>query len=135
MPTFRRLSCDSLFIQMIKKTSEAIVFADTNEIIKVWNKKAEFVFGYTSKEAIGQSLAIIVPDRFLSRHRDGYKGVMKTGVTVYDGKVLSVPAKRKDGRTISIEFSVSIIREKGEILGICATISDMTEKGHKENKP
>ena len=110
------------------------MFADTNEIIKVWNKKAEFVFGYTSKEAIGQSLAIIVPDRFLSRHRDGYKGVMKTGMTVYDGKVLSVPAKRKDGRTISIEFSVLIIQENGEILGVLAIIRDTTEKWHKTKK-
>ncbi len=72
---------DSIHIQMIEQAPEAMVFADTHEIIKVWNKKAEFVFGYTSKEAVGECLAIIIIDRFLLRHQDGYKGVMKTGVT------------------------------------------------------
>ena len=55
-------------------------------------------------------------------------------MTVYDGKILSVPAKRKDGSTISIEFSVSIIQEKGEILGVLAIIRDTTEKWHKTKK-
>ena len=125
---------DSIHIQMIEQASEAVLFADANEIIKIWNKKAELVFGYTSEEAIGRPLAIIIPDRFLSRHQDGYKGVMKTGVTAYDDEVLSVPAKRKDGSTISIEFSVSIIQEKGEILGVLAIIRDTTEKWHKTKK-
>ena len=120
--------------EVIEQASEAVLFADANEIIKIWNKKAELVFGYTSEEAIGRPLAIIIPDRFLSRHQDGYKGVIKTGVTAYDGKILSVPAKRKDGSTISIEFSVSIIQEKGEILGVLAIIRDTTEKWHKTKK-
>jgi len=121
--------------EVIEQASEAVLFADANEIIKIWNKKAQLVFGYTSEEAIGRPLAIIIPDRFLSRHQDGYKGVIKTGVTAYDGKVLSVPAKRKDGSTISIEFSVAIIREKGEILGVSAIIRDMTEEWKQTNKP
>ena len=120
--------------EVIEQASEAVLFADANEIIKIWNKKAELVFGYTSEEAIGRPLAIIIPDRFLSRHQGGYKGVIKTGVTAYDGKILSVPAKRKDGSTISIEFSVSIIREKGEILGVLAIIRDTTGKWHKTKK-
>lgn len=121
--------------EVIEQASEAVLFADANEIIKIWNKKAQLVFGYTSEEAIGRPLAIIIPDRFLSRHQDGYKGVIKTGVTAYDGKVLSVPAKRKDGSTISIEFSVAIIREQGEILGVSAIIRDMTEEWKQTNKP
>ena len=121
--------------EVIEQASEAVLFADANEIIKIWNKKAELVFGYTSEEAIGRPLAIIIPDRFLSRHQGGYKGVIKTGVTAYDGKVLSVPATRKDGSTISIEFSVAIIREQREILGISAIIRDTTEEWKQTNKP
>lgn len=121
--------------EVIEQASEAVLFADANEIIKIWNKKAELVFGYTSEEAIGRPLAIIIPDRFLSRHQDGYKGVMKAGVTAYDDEVLSVPAKRKDGSTISIEFSVAIIREQREILGISAIIRDTTEEWKQTNKP
>ena len=126
---------NSMHSEVIEQASEAVLFADANEIIKIWNKKAELVFGYTSEEAIGRPLAIIIPDRFLSRHQDGYKGVIKTGVTAYDGKVLSVPAKRKDGSTISIEFSVAIIREQREILGISAIIRDTTEEWKQTNKP
>lgn len=121
--------------EVIEQASEAVLFTDANEIIKIWNKKAQLVFGYTSEEAIGRPLAIIIPDRFLSRHQDGYKGVIKTGVTAYDGKVLSVPAKRKGGSTISIEFSVAIIREQRKILGISAIIRDTTEEWKQTNKP
>ena len=126
---------NSMHSEVIEQASEAVLFADANEIIKIWNKKAELVFGYTSEEAIGRPLAIIIPDRFLSRHQDGYKGVIKTGVTAYNGKILSVPAKRKDGSTISIEFSVAIIREQREILGISAIIRDTTEEWKQTNKP
>ena len=58
-------------------------------------------------EALGRSLDIIIPERLRERHWQGYRATMRTGQTRYgDGQVLSVPALRKDGARISVEFTI-----------------------------
>ncbi|MBT3671985.1 MAG: PAS domain S-box protein [Porticoccaceae bacterium] len=124
----------NLYRQVVESVSEGILFADNDEIIRLWNKGAETIFGYTADEAIGSSLALIVPDRFLARHQRGYERVIDTGKTAYKSKMLCVPACHKDGRRISIEFSVNIILQESKVLGISAIIRDVTEKWHKEQE-
>jgi hypothetical protein len=53
------------------------------------------------------SLDLIIPERFRARHWEGYRTVMSTGATRYGRELLAVPAVRKDGRRISIEFSLA----------------------------
>jgi hypothetical protein len=59
---------------------------------------------------------------------------MKTGVTRYDaGQVLAVPALHKDGRRISIEFSIQFIKEvDGQTKWVAAVIRDVTERYRRE---
>lgn len=66
------------------------------------------MFGSSVDEALGQSLNLIIPDRFRARHWEGYRTVMSTGVTRYGQELLAVPALRKDGGRISIEFSLAL---------------------------
>jgi len=53
---------------------------------------------------------------------------MRTGETKYaDGDLLSVPARRKDGRRISVEFSILPFRdENGVMMGMAAIMRDVT---------
>ena len=119
--------------QIVENTQEAIVFADGEGVIRLWNIGAETIFGYTASEALGQSLELIIPERLRERHRVGYHRVMATGVTQYDRKLLAVPATRKDGARISLEFTVALIRGAGrEILGLAAILRDVTERWHRE---
>ncbi len=112
-----------------------VLFADRGGIIQLWNAGAEATFGYTADEAIGQSLDLIIPERLRDRHWDGYRRVMATGETVYATRLLSVPAKRKDGRRISLEFSVALIGgSDGEVQGAGAIIGDVTEPWKREQK-
>ena len=59
---------------------------------------------------------------------------MATGVTRYDdGRLLSVPALRKDGQRISIEFSIQLLKRlDGRIEWIAAVIRDVTLRYSKE---
>jgi PAS domain S-box-containing protein len=119
--------------QIVDNTQEAIIFADRDGMIQLWNRGAETIFGYTASEVLGQSLELIIPERLRDQHRRGYRRVMATGVTRYDRKLLAVPAMRKDGARISLEFTVVLIRGcNREILGITAILRDVTERWQRE---
>ena len=89
--------------QIVENTQEAVIFADCEGMIRLWNIGAEGIFGYTAAEVLGQSLELIIPARLRDQHRSGFRRVMATGVTQYDRKLLAVPATRKDGSRISLE--------------------------------
>jgi len=114
---------------IVEDSQVAIIFAGRDGIIRLWNSGAEAIFGYSAEEALGQTLDLIVPERQRSRHWEGYDRVMATGVTKYGKELLAVPATTKDGRRISIEFSVVILRaEAGELLGVAAIMQDVTAR-------
>ncbi len=112
---------------------DAIIFADTEGIVRLWNSGAEAIFGYSATEAIGQDLDIIIPEKLRERHRQGYRKVMATGVSKYMQELLAVPAQRKDGARISIEFSIVVLKsDDGRIAGSAALIRDVTARWEKE---
>jgi PAS domain S-box-containing protein len=81
--------------QFVQMAGDAIVASGADGAIVVWNPAAERTFGYTEREALGQSLDLIIPERFRPRHWDGYREVMRTGHTKYGTEVLRVPAVHK----------------------------------------
>src|SRR5687767_881124 len=92
---------------VLSTVTDAIIAADKEGTILFWNPGAERIFGYASAAAIGQSLDIIIPERLRKRHWDGYRRVIKSGVSRYgNGDVLAVPGIKKDGRGISLEFTI-----------------------------
>lgn len=119
--------------QIVEQSQEAIIFADREGIIQLWNTGAETIFGYQAEEALGQSLDLIVPERLRNRHWQGYRRVMATGVTQYGRELLAVPATRKDGARISLEFTVVLLRDpSGDLLGIAAILRDVTARWQRE---
>ncbi|MFC5356557.1 PAS domain-containing protein [Azospirillum himalayense] len=119
-----------LGLALLNSPAEAIAYADSKGIIRFWNAGAERVFGFTADEALGQSLDIIIPDRQRQRHWDGYDQVMKTGESRYgSGDLLSVPATRKDGTRISVEFTIVPLKDAdGTMLGMAAVMRDVTAR-------
>lgn len=121
--------------QIVDGSADAIIFADEQGIIRLWNRGAERIFGYSELEALGSTLDLIVPERFRERHWDGYRRVMDTGETQYGDRLLSVPGMRGDGGRISLEFTVSLIKsDDGEIEGVAAILRDVTEGWQRERE-
>lgn len=110
--------------------SDAIIAADRDGIISFWNPGAERMFGHVSGEAIGRSLDLIIPERLRQRHWDGFRQTMETGRSRYgEGDLLSVPALRKDGTTISVEFTIVLLKsEPVGVRGIVAIMRDVTQR-------
>ena len=127
-------SPDWLPRRIVEEMSEAVIFADREGVVRLWNRGAETMFGYSAAEALGQSLDLIIPERFRARHWDGYRQVMATGVTSYGERLLAVPAMRKDGQRISIEFSIALMKdERGEVAGAVAVVRDVTARWRAEH--
>jgi PAS domain S-box-containing protein len=127
---------DRLYRQIIEGSPEAIILGDATGIIRLWNAAAEALFGFTAEEAVGQSMDLIIPERLRGRHWDGYHKVMATGVSRYgSGDLLAVPAVTKSGHTISIEFTIQMLKgAAGEIVGPVATIRDVTKRFQREKE-
>ncbi|WP_029009658.1 PAS domain-containing protein [Azospirillum halopraeferens] len=119
-----------LGLALLNSPAEAIAYSDREGIIRFWNEGAERVFGFTAAEALGQSLDIIIPERQRQRHWDGYDQVMKSGESRYgSGDLLSVPATRKDGTRISVEFTIVPLKDAdGAMLGMAAVMRDVTAR-------
>ena len=121
--------------QIVESAPEAIIFADHEGRIRLWNAGASVIFGYSADEALGQNLDLIIPERQRKRHWEGYDKVMETGVTRYGAELLSVPAMRKDGTRISLEFSVVLVRnETGKPTGVAAIMRDVTKRWQQERE-
>jgi PAS domain S-box-containing protein len=115
---------------LIAKMPDALVYADSNGMIRLWNAGAARMFGYTAAEAIGQNLDLIIPASLRERHWSGYHETMRTGQTRYgEGQILSVPAVRKDGTRISVAFTiVPFMDDTGRMTGIAAIMRDDTAR-------
>lgn len=128
-----QVSFSSLSEQIVRESSDAIVFSDGDGVIRLWNRGAEEMFGYPAAEALGQSLDLIIPEKMRARHWEGYRRVMATGVSRYGKDCLSAPGLRRDGARISLEFSMVIVRgADGAILGTAAIMRDVTARWEKE---
>ncbi|MEX0878795.1 MAG: PAS domain S-box protein [Thermoanaerobaculia bacterium] len=124
-----------LYQRIVEDSPIAILFADRDGKIRLWNAGAEALFGYPAQEALGQSLDLIVPERQRDRHWEGWARVMATGVTKYGSDPLAVPAVRKDGSRISIEFNIVLLRAPaGELLGAAAMIQDVTARWQQQKE-
>lgn len=114
---------------ILSTRSDAIVATDRDGVIRFWNPGAERMFGQSPDEAIGRSLDLIIPDRLRQRHWEGFAKVMQSGQSRYgEGDLLSVPALRNDGTTLSVQFTIAPLREAGQMVGMAAIIRDATKQ-------
>jgi PAS domain S-box-containing protein len=124
---------EALCRSIVEAAQDGIVFADREGVIRLWNAGAETIFGYSAEQALGQTLDLIIPEQLRARHWEGYRRVMAGGATRYARELLKVPALRRDGTRISLEFTVVPLQgASGEILGVGAIIRDVTERWHQE---
>jgi PAS domain S-box-containing protein len=118
---------------LVTAISDAVMVCDASGLITLWNPACERMFGFSEGEALGKSLDMIIPQRQQQRHWDGYHQTMKTGVTKYGSDLLKVPAVHKDGRTLSIAFTVSLLHAPdGSVSGIAGVVRDETTRFKEE---
>ncbi|MDQ0510387.1 PAS domain-containing protein [Ancylobacter amanitiformis] len=119
--------------QLVAAIGDAVVVSDAEGRITLWNAAATAMFGFGEDEALGQSLDLIIPERLRKRHWDGYDETMRSGVTKYGTQLLRVPAVHKDGRALSIAFTVALLTDEANAAhAIVAVIRDETVRWTEE---
>jgi PAS domain S-box-containing protein len=117
------------FKQLIQAMGDAVVVSDTTGSIVLWNPAAAKLFGFSEEEALGQPLDLIIPQRLRGRHNDGYAKTVASATTRYGSSLLRVPALHKDGRSLSIAFTVALLTDaQGQVEGVAAVIRDDTAR-------
>lgn len=123
------------FRELVDGIGEGVVVSSAAGDIIYWNAAATRIFGFTEADAIGKSLDIIIPERQRQRHWDGYHKTMETGQTRYGNDLLRVPALHKDGRTLSIAFTVAMLHAPdGKVSAIVAVVRDETQRWAEERE-
>ena len=122
-----------IYKAILEQAPDAVLYADREGIIRLWNRGAELIFGFSAAEAIGQSLDLIIPERLRGRHWEGYFKVMETGVSRYGTDLLTVPALHRDGRQLSCAFSIVMIKDdQGKPVGVASIMRDGTVAFERE---
>jgi PAS domain S-box-containing protein len=127
------MTCPVDFEAWVRAAGDAIIAAGSDGKIILWNPAATRVFGFTAEEALGRPLDLIIPERLRMRHWEGYRNVMATGQTRYAADILRVPALHKDGRALSIAFTVALLYSSdGKPYAIVAIVRDETARWNEE---
>jgi PAS domain S-box-containing protein len=121
------------FEQLVRAIGDGVIVCDAAGAITFWNDAATRIFGFTADDALGKSLDLIIPERQRQRHWDGYHKTMATGETRYGHDLLRVPAVHKEGKPLSIAFTVALLHDAaGAVSAIVAVVRDETARWSDE---
>ncbi len=124
-----RLDTGNLHRAIIEQAQDAVIFADRDGIIQLWNRGAEIIFGYAAQEALGRTLDLIIPERFRHAHDEGFQHALATGRIRNDGRVLTTRAQNKFGSRLYVDLSFGLLKdESGTVLGAFAIGRDATAR-------
>lgn len=122
-----------LFHAIVVEAPDAIIFADRLGAIRVWNGSAEALFGYCAAEVLGGSLDLIIPERFRRAHWEGFHQAIDAGRTKHGRRVLTTRSMHKDGSTLYVDLSFSLVRNAdGTVAGAMAVARDCSERYRSE---
>ena len=131
----------NLFQAIVEQAPDAVIFADRDGAIRVWNRGAESIFGHSAADVLGSSLDVIIPERLRNAHWEGFRKAIDTGLTKYTGRVLTTRSAHKNGNKLYVALSFSLVRDRdGVIVGALAIGRDCTERylsdrGLKKSEP
>jgi PAS domain S-box-containing protein len=119
----------SLCQAIVEQAPEAIIFADREGAIRLWNGGAEAVFGHAAADVIGQSLDVIIPERLRRAHWDGFNHAISTGQQKYVNRVLTTRSMHKNGAKLYVDLSFALVRDEGgAVAGALAVGRDCTAR-------
>lgn len=115
--------------KIVEACSEAVIFADREGSIRLWNRGAQLLFGYAAEEVLGQSLDVIIPERLRRAHWDAFDRSVATGRTRHTDRVLTTRSVHKNGSKLYVDLSFGLVKDDGgTVLGAFAVGRDCTAR-------
>ena len=117
---------------IVASAMDAIVTLDQNQRIVIFNAAAEKMFGWNASRAVGESVDILIPERFRQRHRGHVNRFSTSGDTSRTMNSLTMlMGLRSDGTEFPFEATISKETVGGEKL-LTAILRDMTQRKQSE---
>jgi PAS domain S-box-containing protein len=114
--------------ELIEQAPDALILADREGLIRRWNAAAAQVFGHSAEDAIGQSLDLIIPERFREQHWTGFHRALADGETKYRGQALPTRSER-NGEAIYVELTFAMVHDSsGAVVGVLCGARDITTR-------
>ena len=121
----------ALLACIVDSSEDAIVSKSLEGIITSWNHSAERMFGWTSAEAVGKSITMIIPTE-LREEEAMILGRLRQGQRIEHFETIRVT---KDGRRLNISLTVSPVRNRnGEVIGASKIARDITDRVRAEEE-
>ena len=124
---------ETKFRSVAQSAKDAIITADKSGQIAFCNTAADKMFGYPEGELIGQSISILMPERFRTAHEKGMARVTASGKSHLINETVEQFGITKDGREFPVELSLSNWRS-GDQTFYTGIIRDITERKQHEKE-
>jgi PAS domain S-box-containing protein len=112
---------------VVESAADAIITIDEKGIIDSFNPAAERMFGYFTREAIGQNVRILMPSPYRKEHGKYLSWKLKIGETRIIGRGRELMGRRKDGSIFPIDLAVSTLHD-GVQQRFTGIIRDLSER-------
>jgi PAS domain S-box-containing protein len=113
--------------QLTQAALGAIVVADAQQRITLFNPAAERTFGYQEHEVLGRNLQLIMPEEYRQKHAEGFARYLATRQSRVVGRSVELRGLRRDGTEFPVELSLSAV-DLGDEVQFLGVIRDLTER-------
>lgn len=115
-------------VSIVEQSPDAVIFVDREGLVRVWNRRAEAIFGFAADEVLGRGLDAIIPEHLRRAHWAGFRKAVDTGNMKHMDRVLTTRSRHKDGRKLYVDLSFGLVRDaSGAVTGALATARDCTD--------
>lgn|SRR5688572_4947018 len=122
-----------LFAAIVDQAPDAIIVADAQGRVRLWNRRAQRLFGWHAADVVGGSLDVIIPERLRQAHWDAFFRAVRSGATKYDGRAMTTRSLRSDGTKLYVEMSFSLVTDAaGAVVGALAIARYATARPEAE---
>ena len=121
-----RKKAEERFRMAVEASPSAMIMVDERRNIILVNSQTELLFGYTRKELLGSSIALLIPERFRNE-------VLSVSSPKTSGFAREVFGLRKDGTEVPVEVGLNRIRMGGKRV-VLASVVDITERKRAQEK-
>ncbi len=126
-----RTEVEQKFAALANSSADAIVSTDAHGRITFWNRSAERMFGYSAREIIGESLTILMPDRFRAQQAAAMRTTGGSEASRFDGRTVEFRGLTRSGAEVPTEVSFASWTSGGETFH-GAIIRDVSERKRAE---
>jgi PAS domain S-box-containing protein len=112
----------------VAAAGDAIVTTDSHGLITSWNRAAEVLLGVLAGQAVGQSLAVILPEPYRARHATCFRAAMSSGLLAHGGEPARVEATTPGGGVMPLALTLGLIEgADGAPSGVVAVLRPVEE--------